>query len=214
MNTTQDMLDYVKRALNYNPQFDDAEIIPEVNAMIRELGEDCENLKQVLAIQTTQGRFEYVIEEANIARELNVFYGQQDPNTLTRIEDGYVRLLKMSREQLGKMPMGYWMERVSSPSLAIPYYHAIKLNFDPETNMYLYIEYTTWAEIPFAAFAANEYLQTYIPRELNLLVANGVIWKLKLRDRDETWKVDNALWENRKSNFENTYKERVVYLDD
>jgi len=217
----QDLLDDIKQEVNYNPQFDDTEIIPLINRGLRYLAQRLEMSKEYYEWTTTQGTFEYLLPIINVFRITAVFYGQESVSTKGYIDEGFKKLVRCEQNKLGTGIPGYWMERtpyetggVMTPIRDYVDAHKIVLAFDPEAGKKLRVQFITWREISQTTFDTNDDIEIYFPRELNECLIAYVVWRLKVRDRDETAADAKGYFYDLFADLEDTEKERTTYLED
>jgi len=211
--TSTSILNNIKAALNFNPQFDDAEILPLINKAIRRLAIRTDFAKEIYRVQITDTSvFNYVLDDTKASRILGVWYGQEDISTLQQIREGYQKLNKTDRRNLGIMnSAGYWEVPVTNNS--VPYHKEIRLTFTPTANYWLVFEYTTWEEIPDTAYDTETDLNLYIPEDIHDMVEEWVVGQLKLRDRDNTAGVHLRQYRDDEKDLSDIHQSEVSHID-
>jgi len=205
------MLSQIKRELHYNPNFDNEDIIPEINLALEHIETFTDASKSIWRQQVTANVYDYLIDIPHIYRIVSVWYGQENISTLRSIREGYTKLKMLDKEFLGSGEQGYWLENERGTEGA-QNEKRIFLTFTPTSGYWLVVEYVPWDYVPDGVFNITTDLDMYIPREIQSLVIERVVYRLKRADGDSTFVDHKQDYYEKQERMESVHKEDIKYV--
>jgi len=211
--TSYQMLNQIKREMHNNPNFDTEDIIPEINLALEHIEQYTDAGKDIFRQQCVAGTLDYLIDIVRLYRIVGVWYGQENTATLGEIREGYRPLRRVDRKDLGYGEWGYWLENErGTVTPANENKKRMFLTFDPDSSYWLVVEYVPWDFLQDAVFTADTDLDELVPREIQSLIIERVVYRLKRSDGDDTFQDHKQDYFEKQERMESVHKEDLKYI--